>query len=181
MKTIRPKESLKNKTTSKKTSKNTKTVNKQKLNNPKLNNPKSSSNNDLGLVPITPELERTLNKSFDSLERYLKGMYYSTPIFIIFPLYWVFKSGGNILNILIFLFFIPYSIGIIYSYRFLLKQNKKSINAFSISLGSFILLDIISIWILSLRAFTLADFIGFIFLSAFLIEMLRLKKYNYLY
>jgi len=174
MATIKSKEKTK-KPSSTKTNKKPSTANKKKTVDPKF----VDSNSEL--TPITPQLEEKLTKSFRTIEGYLKGMAYSTPILIIFSLYWVFQSDGSLTTIVNFLSSIPLSIGIIFSYRLFSKQSKKSLLAYSITFGVTILSTILSYGILSLRQFNLTDVLIYIFGTAILIDIFRLKKYDYLF
>lgn len=166
---------------------------KSKLTKNKPTKPKSTRNNKIkrfgkpaktqeehGVIPITPEFEVKLNKSFDSLERYFKAGAYSAPVIILISLYHVIKSNGDIFAVTSLIGVIIISIGMIFTYRLFSRQNQKSIGAFIATMISGILVSVLLKWMKGAELLGW-EFFGFFFVIFFLMEMIRLRKYNLLY
>jgi hypothetical protein len=133
------------------------------------------------LVPISPEFEEKLTKHYYEMEKYFRGATYGTPIFTLYLLYLVIKSRGEILMILNFLGFVVITIGLTYCSHLFTKQSKKSIAVYAaIMIFSALFILFIS-WVTNSDRLIAGSIIGYLVVILIGIEMLRLKKYNFLY
>jgi len=134
-----------------------------------------------GLVPISPEFEEKLTKSYYSMEKYLGGFLFGGPFISLYLLYMVFKSKGSLIIVFNFLAVVVMSIGLGYTSRLFTKQSKKSIAAYGYTMLIVTLLSGLVVWVNGDVRFMQIAIIVFFFVLFTFIEMLRLKKYNFLY
>lgn len=73
------------------------------------------------LVPISPDLEEKLTKSYYSTEIYLKGFLFSGPLLSLYLLYMIVKSKGELLMMLNFLGAVVFSVGLLFSFIYTTK------------------------------------------------------------
>jgi hypothetical protein len=133
------------------------------------------------LVPISPEFEEKLTKSYYSLEKYLRGFLFAGPLISLYLLYMVFKSNGELVIILNFLGAVVISFGLGYTSRLFTKQSKKSIATYGYTMIIVTLFSVFIVWADNSNRLLLGAIVVFFFTLFTFIEMLRLKKYNFLY
>lgn len=133
------------------------------------------------VLPLTPKQEEKLNKSFDSIDGYLKSIAYSASFASLYLLYLVFKSKGNVLMVLNFLIIVIVSFGLIYSSRLFSRQSQKSIMVYSATMIFVVLSSLFSRWVSGSSLFVPAYIIGYFISALILVEMLRFKKYSLLF
>jgi hypothetical protein len=133
------------------------------------------------LIPITPEFEEKMTRRYYEMEKYLRGITYGAPVFTLYLLYLIIKSKGEVLMILNFLGFVVITIGWAYCSHLFTKQSKKSIMVYAATITLLALHIILISWITNSDKLIAGSIIGYIIMILLWIEMLRLKKYNFLY
>jgi hypothetical protein len=133
------------------------------------------------LVPISPEFEEKLTKSYYSMEKQLKVIFFTGPLASLYLLYLVVKSKGELVMTLNFLGVVVLSLGLGYSSRLFTKQSEKSVVVYGCTMGLITLFLGFIIWQTGSNRLLLGLFLQVFFALSTLFEMSRLKKYNFLY